>query len=449
MRVGLFILPLLSWLLLSWGGVTGWTVTFAETFEVGHMVKLQATKPIGVPLHRKAAPSYFKHVPSGTVVTIERLSTPWIQIRFFSGDIHWVHAKYVKPVHDSAPSGPISTPPLSSSGFDEASLNSHGEKTVWANLEGCERMVAQGHRMAPESSSRLRITTWNLRWFPEGTAPDQLEDAGEPTDLEWLTCTIRWMQLDIIALQEILGTPEATQALQTLTEALTTQTGHTWHWHRQPCGRPHDQHVGLLWNDRQVSLSHFDSLWEFNSKARNGSNPCTYGLRPGQYAWVQSRTANGVDFHLIALHLKSGATVFDVEARHTALNRIDQAVAPLLAQDRDVIIVGDFNTMGAGDRHSPQQEIKHLRRHISKETPGFRDVAPEPQCTHYFRGRGGWLDHVLAPRDMKEITVTSTVTTGYCAVTGCQRIRGDYPLAYRRLSDHCPVIVEIVNRDRD
>src|SRR5690606_11934555 len=119
---------------------------------------------------------------SGTIVTIEGLSAPWIQIRFSSGDIHWVHAKYVNPVSDSAPSGFQSTPPLSSSGSDQASLNPHGEKTVWSSPEGCNKMVAQGHRMAPESSSRLRITTWNLRWFPEGTAPDRHQDAGERTD---------------------------------------------------------------------------------------------------------------------------------------------------------------------------------------------------------------------------------------------------------------------------
>ena len=50
---------------------------------------------------------------------------------------------------------------------------------------------------------------------------------------------------------------------------------------------------------------------------------------------------------------------------------------------------------------------------------------------------------------MKEVTVTSARVTGYCALAGCQRIKGDYPLAYRRLSDHCPVVVEIENRDED
>jgi endonuclease/exonuclease/phosphatase family metal-dependent hydrolase len=303
--------------------------------------------------------------------------------------------------------------------------------------------------MAPESSSRLRVATWNLRWFPVGKSPEQPEDFAEPTDLNWLTCAIRWMQVDILAVQEILATPEATQALKTLTGNLTAQTGHTWKWYRQPCGRLDDHHIGLLWNDSRVSLTHFDSLWQFNAKAENGSNPCTYGLRPGQYARVQSRTANGVDFHLIALHLKSGPTVFDVEERHKALNRIDQAIAPYLKHDQDVVIVGDFNTMGAGDWNSRDYEIKNLRRHLENEKPGFTDLEPRPQCSHYFRGRGGWLDHILVPHDMKEMTVTSATVTGYCAVAGCQRIRGDYPLAYRHLSDHCPVVVEIENKDQD
>jgi len=257
------------------------------------------------------------------------------------------------------------------------------------------------------------------------------------------------MQVDILAVQEILATPEATQALKTLTGNLTVQTGQTWKWYRQPCGRPDDHHVGLLWNDTRVSLSQFESLWQFNAKAQSATNACTYGLRPGQYARVQSRTTNGVDFHLIAVHLKSGPTVFDVEERHKALNRIDQAIAPYLKQDQDVVIIGDFNTMGAGDWSSRDYEIKNLRRHLEKEKPGFTDLEPRPQCSHYFRGRGGWLDHILVPHDMKEITVTSATVTGYCAVAGCQRIRGEYPLAYRHLSDHCPVVVEIENTDQD
>jgi endonuclease/exonuclease/phosphatase family metal-dependent hydrolase len=303
--------------------------------------------------------------------------------------------------------------------------------------------------MAPESSSKLRLATWNVRWFPVGKSADQPENFAEPTDLDWLTCTIRWMQIDILAIQESLATPEATTAWNTIIASLKTQTGATWQWYRQPCGRPDDHHVGLLWNDTRVSLSQFESLWQFNAKAQSAANACTFGLRPGQYAWVQARDPKGVDFHLIALHLKSGPTVFALEERHKALNRIEQAIAPLLRRDRDVVILGDLNTMGAGDSHSQQYEVKNLRRKVAKNNPGFSTLDLQPQCSHYFRGRGNWLDHVLVSHEMEEVTVTTAQVTGYCAVAGCERIQGDYPLAYRHLSDHCPVVFEIENRDRD
>ena len=105
--------------------------------------------------------------------------------------------------------------------------------------------------------------------------------------------------------------------------------------------------------------------------------------------------------------------------------------------------------MGAGDQNSKKNELKSLRRQVAKEKPGFEDLRVTPQCTHYFRGRGGWLDHVLLSKDMKASTLASARVTGYCAIAGCQRIKGDYPLAYRQLSDHCPVVVEMSNRDED
>ncbi|MDR4493701.1 MAG: endonuclease/exonuclease/phosphatase family protein [Nitrospirales bacterium] len=428
------------------------TMTGAHEFQVGQSIVLTASKPIGVPLHREPGPSYVKHIPSGTPALIEKISKndQWLQIRLVSGESHWVHAKYVE-LPSVAPNPPAPIPPPTSPLKipDHASATVGGEGAAWSSREQCETILNKGNRMAPESSSHLRVATWNLRWFPVGQSPEESEDIREPTNLNWLTCAIRWMQVDILATQEILATPEATQALETLTANLTTQTGQSWRWYRQPCGHLDDHHIGLLWNDTRVALTNFDSLWQFNSKAENGSNPCTYGLRPGQYVRVQSRTTNGVDFHLIALHLKSGPTVFDVEERHKALNRIDQAIEPFLKKDQDIVILGDFNTMGAGDWHSRNSEIKNLRRHLEKENPGFTDLEPNPQCSHYFRGRGGWLDHILVSHDMKEISVTSTTVTGYCAVAGCERIRGDYPLAYRQLSDHCPVVVEIENIDRD
>jgi len=420
----------------------GWSVAFAQDFQIGQSVILEATKPAGVPLHRKPTSSYLKHVPTGTPATIEKTAQngTWLFIRLPNKDTAWVHRKYLKT--DSLKPGP-------STDSQAPQTAAEGESAVWGSRDQCEKVVNQGGRMASESSSTLRLATWNVRWFPVGKSADQPDNFAEPTDLDWLICTIRWMQIDILAIQESLATPEATTAWNRIIASLNTQTGATWRWYRQPCGRPDDHHLGLLWNDTRVSLSQFESLWQFNAKAQSAANACTFGLRPGQYAWVQARDPKGVDFHLIGLHLKSGPTVFALEERHKALNRIEQAIAPLLARDRDVVILGDFNTMGAGDSHSQQYEVKNMRRKVAKTNPGFTTLDIQPQCSHYFRGRGNWLDHVLVSQEMEEVTVTTAQVTGYCAVARCERIQGDYPPAYRHLSDHCPVVLEIENRDQD
>ncbi len=327
--------------------------------------------------------------------------------------------------------------------------SSSEEALVWKSSTDCERVVKDGGRMAVPSPDTLRVGTWNIRWFPHGSPPDQPDQTIAPTDLEWLTCTLVWMQTDILVVQESLTTAQARAAWNRVLTALKQRTGDAWQWSVQQCGKPDGHHVGMLWNASRATLSAFQSLWPLNSRATSAHNPCKGGLRPGHYARVQSTHQPGADFHVIGLHLKSGPTVFAVEARHTALNRIDTAVAPFLEEDRDVIILGDLNTMGAGDRHSQRSELKYLRRKVAKETPGFDDLFPEPRCSHYFRGRGDWLDHVLVAKDMDEISMRSARVTGYCAVAGCRRIKGEYPLAYQRLSDHCPVIIEIDNRDLD
>ncbi len=425
---------------------------FAQEFEVGKPIILQATKPVGVPLHRENPPNYWKHVPTETRVTLEDIASngKWLIVRLPSGEQAWVSMKYM---------GASKPPPLSrneegsktiqAKTASQSTSSEKDEAKVWASRGGCEHVVRKGGRMANATPATIRLATWNIRWFPIGHPEDQQGQSAKPTDIDWLVCTLVWMQLDVLTVQETLATPLANTAWNTVTQLLEKYTGVKWKWYRQPCGRPNDHHIGLLWNDSRVELSQFESLWQFNSKANSAKKACTFGLRPGQYVRVQSRIDNGADFHLIGLHLKSGPTVFAVEERQKALNRIDQTVAPLLKQDQDVIILGDFNTMGAGDRQSQTTELKYLRRKVAKESPGFDDLKLKPQCSQYFRGQGGWLDHILVSKGMKEIPETRARVTGYCGVAKCKKIKGAYPASYRHLSDHCPVVVEITNQDKD
>jgi hypothetical protein len=44
---------------------------------------------------------------------------------------------------------------------------------------------------------------------------------------------------------------------------------------------------------------------------------------------------------------------------------------------------------------------------------------------------------------------TAARVSGYCAVRACSAINGTPPPAYQRLSDHCPLVIEITNTDAD
>jgi endonuclease/exonuclease/phosphatase family metal-dependent hydrolase len=433
------------------------TWTFALEFQIGQAVILKSPKVIGVPLHHEAAPSYWKHIPNKSLGTVQELSSDhkWIFIGLESGENGWVKPKFVQshsPTTTNSTTKPSTTTPRTSSSEFPQTLHASSkeeEALVWSSRKGCEQVVQEGGRMVLPSSEQLRVGTWNIRWFPYGHPPGQSRKTDGDTDVPWMICTITWMNVDVLAVQESLDTSLANQAWKTILASLEQTTGHSWRWILQRCGEPDSHKIGFLWDTQRVDLTLPKSLWTFNVKSPSNGKPCEGGLRPGHYAYVQARQQAGADFHLIALHLKSGPTVFALEDRQKALNRIDKTVSPFLATDQDVVILGDFNTMGAGDNASRLSELKYVRRMVSKEMPGFQDLPLVPQCSHYFRGRGGWLDHVLVNHGMEEVRTRSARVTGYCAITACERISGDYPLAYQRLSDHCPVVMEIQNQDQD
>jgi len=257
------------------------------------------------------------------------------------------------------------------------------------------------------------------------------------------------MNTDLFALQEILATPDAEFSLNALRAELNRLTGGSWQVDLQSCGGPSAQHVGFLWNGSRVALLQLADAWELNGAATNPTaNACTGNLRPGRYALAQ--TPIGLDFHLVSVHLDSGKSSRDYGNRRQAVQRIDEiriGTMPILQLDRDVLVLGDYNTMGRDDAPpvSAQEEMAVLDQELA---PGFRRLPMTPNCTEYFEGKGGALDHVVASTGMREIAATARVT-GYCAVAGCAPITGAMPTAAQRLSAHCPVVVDIQDRDLD
>jgi endonuclease/exonuclease/phosphatase family metal-dependent hydrolase len=207
--------------------------------------------------------------------------------------------------------------------------------------------------------------------------------------------------------------------------------------------------VGFLWNRSRVTLLQLSDAWELNGAATGPTdNACARNLRPGRYALA--KTPIGVDFHLLSVHLDSCRTNRDYTHRRQASQRIDEMTignTPILELDRDVLVLGDYHTMGRQDAPpiSAQEELAIFDGELA---PGFRRLAMTPNCTEYVDGHAGALDHVVASTGMQEVAATARVT-GYCALAACADMAGPLPAAAERLSDHCPVVVEIQDRDLD
>lgn len=392
---------------------------------VGQWIQLRATNPQGVPLHREAGPSLIApRAPDGARAEILELADEghWIKIRLrLPAGLaeRWIIERYVARVVD----GP---PPPGSSTADQG--------TVWGSEAGCRTVVTAGRRAAPTRADMLRVATWNVRWFPD------------ETNVAWLACVIAWMNLDLLAVEEIRDTDDARAAMTLVLEQLATLTSNIWSVDLHDCGARPAQHVGFVWNTTRVELTGPRDVWEMNARATELTSPCVGSLRPGRYAKVKG-TGNGIDFQAVVVHLKSGSDASARAERVTALGRLEGLVTTLRGEDADIVVLGDFNSMGDGTTGSAANEIQHV--FTAAAGAGLVRLPVQPACSEYFQGKPGWIDHVLVSQAMIGLVSTTARLEGYCAVKNCADIGNEKPAAYQQLSDHCPVVVEIRNQDLD
>ncbi len=404
--------------------------------EIGQQVQLKATKPIGVPLHERASSSLKGRLPDGTIASVVDTDDEKHWLKIATDDQQgWIVEKYVAQVLD--PSSPIVTPIIPNDGT-----------TVWSSKEACRAIVDSEQRLARSEAQSLRLASWNIRWFPDGV-PGNGNNSNQKTDLDWLSCTIAWMDVDVLAVQEIKTTSSANEAWEQVTSQLNQDTDGDWQVILNDCGSPTNQHVGFFYNANKVKPTQKQEVWEFNGRAKNASESCKDNLRPGYMAYFEPITAPGFDFYAVSVHSDSGRNDKDLTTRRTALERIDEVTQDLANIDGDIIILGDFNTMGIDGGITAEDEIKELEEKDKTEIPGFRLLSLQPSCSHYFQKRPGRLDHILVSSDSKELINTQAISQGYCAINNCQRINGNLPSSARRLSDHCPIIADFSNSDID
>lgn len=318
------------------------------------------------------------------------------------------------------------------------------EYHVWSTPAGCEAVLARGQRL-PGSVDKIRLVSWNLRWFPEGSLNP---DSPRKTDLGWAACAISWMNADVVALQGIRDHEAARSSMQDLIRDIEKRTASTWRVSLQECGNPYSQHVGLLWNADAVDISELADAWRFNANSNSAASPCKGNLRPGRYGRLKSRKG-GLDFHLVSIQGDAGTLKEDYDNRFEIIKEFGQSVDEFAETDVDVVVIGSFNTMGTSEVEA-ELETSRFRTQISRQQGAYRVFPAAPHCSQYRDGNAALLDHAVLPENMKEAEGSEVRVSGYCVVSNCDPLSPfDMPLAYHRLSDHCPVYVDFADRDDD
>ncbi|MBC7792652.1 MAG: endonuclease/exonuclease/phosphatase family protein [Clostridia bacterium] len=319
---------------------------------------------------------------------------------------------------------------------------------VFRDAASCAEALVAGDRLV-RYGGQVRIVSWNIRWFPDGH-PGKTPKPGGGTNVTWLACALSWLDADVVVLEEIKRVPHALKATDALLAELTRLTSATWSIVVDDCPDPSRQHIAFLARADRVRLSGVRTRGEIDPTfLSNGTPSCPGRLRPGLSAYVKSLRGKA-DFHLVGVHLDSGKNRRDYDDRNAALDVLGPLRKTLreIAADDDVLVMGDFNTMGCSECSvSAAEERTALPRVLGPL--GYRVASAGLACTEYYKDHGSTLDHVLVSTTMKEAAGASVKVSGVCAALDCKPLDATWLPSLADLSDHCPVVIDFADKDLD
>ncbi len=317
-----------------------------------------------------------------------------------------------------------------------------GIPDAFASAASCVALVGAGQRLA-RAPGIARFASWNLHWFPDGEPGHR--EAG--ADVSWVACALAWLDADVIAVQEVKQSPSAEQALATLLTELNRLTKARYVARLDDCGSRVAQHVGLIWNAARVTASDLETV--------AGLNPygaaCENQLRPGLAA--RFKLPGGLDLETVSAHFKSMADQHGFTLRGRSFAAIPGVLRAVTAKahDADFLLLGDLNTMGCNECApvvSPADEVRAVDKQLT--AAGLRLVAADAVGSELYAGHLALLDHAVVSAAMREFSaVSKSHVAGACAAGARALTHRAAKVVRRRLSDHCPIVLDLTDRDLD
>jgi endonuclease/exonuclease/phosphatase family metal-dependent hydrolase len=316
------------------------------------------------------------------------------------------------------------------------------DASTWTSRSDCEQLLAERE----QSSRPPRIGSWNIRYFPDADESEQTSP-DEATDVAWVACAIASLDVDVLAVQEFKSTDVAVEKQQELIDTLNALTSGDWQLELAPCEPKEVQHPGFLFDKTRVSGSLFREV-----PSLNPDPVCSNAVSPGFGGYFSIE--GGPDFHLIAVHSHTGSSRESYEKRAAITAAMEEVVADAYAlePDTDVVFAGDFNSVGCTTCDtvlSNQDEVAELEQVVAGFEPSLALLPASQRCTRVAEDVP-FIDHVVAAASMTEVPADSVVrVAGICEAIECDRQVNWLEDAYERLSDHCPLVLDLAASDDD
>ncbi len=315
---------------------------------------------------------------------------------------------------------------------------------VFSSRVRCQAARKEQPSLPRSPDTDLRVVTWNLEFLGQSDS-----GPGANKDVAWLACALAWLDPDAIAIQEIDGANDPMGALALLTEELKRQTKASWIPVLQSC--KHRQMLGFLVRQDAYQVLSSDDVWYLNTRARNASEACK-GLRPGLVVQVKARDTPAAKDHahqaisIVNLHADAGSRSSDYESREKLRQTLphlaqDEAI---VASDRRLIVLGDFNAIGNSTGISSSDEALAFAKAFAEIPTRPMTLATTGEtCTYIWRSDCVAIDHIAIDRRFPNADQAAGRSFGYCTIAKQFGI-GERSLAARELlSDHCPVVIDL------